>query len=165
MKTLLPPVFDDDIRAIDSLIGEIMDEKLDFTDRFLYEPTTISAHLIARTFDIDINNLTLNQAKQLLKTPMLSKRRLGTKEAIKDGISKIFSEVVIQTNKEDKKLKPFEFSIKSKITQNINEETIKAINNIILEVKPLRDNLAGIDFTMPLLHNDIHLKTAIQWRL
>lgn len=154
-----------ELSIIDEVLGAFMHSKLDFKNDFFYIPDEKTAQLIAHTFDIDISNLTFYQAKKLLKTPMRSKSRIGTKEAIRDGISKIFGEVVIQTNKEDKKLRPFEFSIKAKITQNIDENVINAINNIILELKPMRDNLAGLDFSMPTAEKNIHFKTSILWRL
>lgn len=164
MKTLLPKHLKE-LCIIDEVLGDFVNSKLDFTERFFYKPTSISAPLIARTFDIDINNLTFSQTKKILKSPMLSKSNLGTKKALKEAFSKVFGEVVIQTKTEDSKLRAFEFSLKTNINEGINEESIYAMNNIIKEIKPLRDNLAGLDFQMPTLQKKINLKTSILWRI
>lgn len=165
MKSLLPAHFPQDMKAFDEVVGDFMNKRLHFTSRFFYIPTQMNAQLIANTFDIDIRGLKPSQSYAILKSPMLSKSQLGTKKALKDSLSKVIGDAVIQTRMEDKKLKPFEFSLKTTIDEDINEESIKAINNIINEIKPLRDSCAGLDFAMPLLENEIKIKTSILWRL
>ncbi|MDO7253888.1 phage tail protein [Helicobacter cappadocius] len=154
-----------ELQIIDDVLRDFFESKLNFRNKFLYVPSQENIDLIAKTFDIDVSNLDIEQKKKILKSPMLSKTRLGTKEAILDAISKIYADVSIQTNKEDKKLRSFEFSLKASIKKDINEEILKAISNIIEEVKPIRDNLAGIDFEMPKQKSNIKLKTSLQWRL
>lgn len=154
-----------ELSIIDEVVGEFVNSKLDFTDRFFYTPNVKTTQLIAQTFDIDISNLNEDKAQKLLNAPMLSKSTLGTKKAIKNALSKIIGDVVIQTAQEDKKLKPFEFSLRVSITLGIDESTLKSINNIVYESKPMRDNLAGLDFDLPKQECKIKFKTSIQWRL
>lgn len=154
-----------ELSIIDEVLGEFVNSKLDFTDRFFYTPNVKTTQLIAQTFDIDISNLNEDKAQKLLNTPMLSKSTLGTKKAIKNALSKIIGDVVIQTAQEDKKLKPFEFSLRVSIAEGIDESTLKSINNIVYESKPMRDNLAGLDFDLPNQECKIKFKTSIQWRL
>ncbi|PAF53245.1 hypothetical protein BKH42_06875 [Helicobacter sp. 13S00482-2] len=162
--SLLPSHFKE-LKIIDEVIGSFLENKLDFKDRFFYKPTPENVNFIANTFDINTTNLDLVKASKLLETPMISKARLGTKEALKEGISKIFGESLIQTAKEDKKLRPFEFSLKTSIDEGINESTLQALKTIVEEIKPVRDNLAGLDFSMPTLKQNISLQTSILWRL
>lgn len=154
-----------ELSIIDEVLGEFVNSKLDFTDRFFYTPNVKTTQLIAQTFDIDISNLNEDKAQKLLNTPMLSKSTLGTKKAIKNALSKIIGDVIIQTAQEDKKLKPFEFSLRVSIAEGIDESTLKSINNIVYESKPMRDNLAGLDFDLPKQECKIKFKTSIQWRL
>lgn len=164
MKTLLPKHLKE-LCIIDEILGEFVNSKLDFTDRFFYTPNVKNTSLIAQTFDIDISNINENKAQKLLNTPMLSKSTLGTKKALRSAISKIMGDVIIQTAQEDKKLKPFEFSLRVNIDDGIDESTLKSINNIVYENKPVRDNLAGLDFDLPKQEYKIKFKTSIQWRL
>lgn len=154
-----------ELSIIDEVLGEFVNSKLDFTDRFFYTPNAKTTQLIAQTFDIDISNLSQDKAQKLLNAPMLSKSTLGTKKSIKNALSKIIGDVVIQTAQEDKKLKPFEFSLRVSIAEGIDESTLKSINNIVYESKPMRDNLAGLDFDLPKQECKIKFKTSIQWRL
>ncbi|PAF50850.1 phage tail protein [Helicobacter sp. 13S00477-4] len=164
MKSLLPSHFKE-LKIIDEVLGDFVNEKLNFTNQNFYSPTEQNAFLIAQTFDINILGFNLNQIIKILQTPMLSKSRLGTKEALKTSLNKVFGEVVIQSIQEDNKLKPFEFSIKANVDNGIDEEGLMAIKSIVEETKPLRASLAGIDFEMPCLQCDILLKNSILWRL
>lgn len=154
-----------ELALIDEVLADFVHRRLDFNSEFFYIPSPKTAPFIAKTFDINIDNMNYEGAKALLEAPMLSKSTLGTQKAIKEGIGKIFGEVVIQTKKEDSKLRPFEFSLKITAQNSINEQTLEAINTLIDEKKPLRDSMAGLDFAMPSIKSGILFKTSIQWRL
>ncbi|PAF46418.1 hypothetical protein BKH46_07460 [Helicobacter sp. 12S02634-8] len=168
MPSYLPSHYPKHIRALESIIGEIISERLDLDNVYFYDTSHAKNQevlaLISRTFDLNIAHLPLELQKEYLKAPMIAKRTLGTQEGIREALSE-YENIKIQTKREDKKLKEFEFSLQVELKGDFNAQALKDITSIVNDKKPLRDNFKGLDLSTPPFGVQIPLKMGVQWSL
>lgn len=100
--------------------------------------------LIANTFDINIKNETKENAKALLKNPILKKNNIGTQKGLKLALSNIYGDIEII------KTKPFCFKVKTK-AQGTSVIDIKRAKELININKPCRDIFEYVEIDMPKL--------------
>ncbi|PAF49216.1 hypothetical protein BKH41_03810 [Helicobacter sp. 12S02232-10] len=169
MSNLLPTHFPKYIQALDSVLSEIMAETFAFnglvSQNHFYTPTLFNKDYIASTFDLDISFLENSKALEYLSEPMTKKRNLGTKKAVQNALN-IYGNAQIQTQKEDIRLKPFEFSLIFTIGKDGFDSSVLAnARTLVSDVKPLRDSLKGIDVRIPHTNTPIIINSAIQWKI
>ncbi|PAF49070.1 hypothetical protein BKH41_02980 [Helicobacter sp. 12S02232-10] len=166
-KSYLPPHFPKHILALESLIGDVIEERFHLGFSHFYDPKELKAqdlHLIAKTFDLDISFLPQNKKVAYLNAPMTKKRTLGTKKALEATLID-YKDIAIQTQKQDLKLKAFEFSLGVELTEEFDSSSLIVLKRLVGAVKPLRSELKGLDFKTPPAILKVAVAKAVQWRI
>ena len=128
------------LKKLDIKIGEILDTHFAF-DRFFYETKEKNVQYIANTFDIDIENQSLENSLILCEKPLLKKQKIGTQIGIELVLDKIYKDTRVV------KTAPYTFKVKTKTSNTNSQEVSKAVD-IILKYKPLRDAFEYIELSV-----------------
>ncbi|MBZ7981951.1 phage tail protein [Campylobacter sp. RM12640] len=134
-KSLLPSHKSQDEKRLEKIGAECL-AKLDL-NIIDNNPRTCDARLLkhlAYQYDVDINNLSESEARNLLSKAFLIHRYSGTYYGLKNALSNYDETLELNDNYG----KPYHFKVLLKIKQGLSEDKIKDISKLINKFKNVR---------------------------
>lgn len=83
--------YNDVLFRVDEVFAPKMDEYLAFDERFFYNQTELNRAYLAHQFDTEPKSLSIEETKELLKTPLKTYFFEGTSESLETGLKAYYS--------------------------------------------------------------------------
>ena len=83
--------YNDVLFRVDEVFAPKMDEYLAFDERFFYNRTELNRAYLAHQFDTEPKSLSIEETKELLKTPLKTYFFEGTSESLETGLKAYYS--------------------------------------------------------------------------
>ena len=134
--------YNDVLFRVDEVFAPKMDEYLAFDERFFYDQTDLNRPYLAHQFDTEPKSLSVEETKELLKTPLKTYFFEGTSESLATGLKAYYSGASTKQWSEYGG-EPYHFKLILDASKGLSKEQVAKTDKLIKTYKNVRSVYDG----------------------